>query len=209
MKCCREPRQACVASEALSQRRGMEALHAYRTVVHANIGPQLNVRQTEELEMSLNSSAGQTAAKFTAILMLVTLVPGELAAQGQPVKTASHLPVALWFIGRVFWVSCWPMASCETDSEPEPKGRSPNRQPKISTTGKAENPDATCPSCRGRSRLASGPGGPRRQYAASLPLASAAHLTPLEPNTPHRSTCLMREKCSRISRPPDKRRSIH
>jgi hypothetical protein len=99
MKCCREPRQAWVASEALSQRRRMEALHAYRTVVHANIGPQLNVRQTEELEMSLNSSAGQTAAKFAAILMLVILIPGELAAQGEPVKTASHLPVALWFIG--------------------------------------------------------------------------------------------------------------
>jgi hypothetical protein len=48
--------------------------------------------------MSLNSSAGQTAAKFAAVLMLVILSPGELAAQGQPVKTASHLPVALWFI---------------------------------------------------------------------------------------------------------------
>jgi hypothetical protein len=48
--------------------------------------------------MSLNSSAGQTAAKFAAVLMVVILSPGELAAQGQPVKTASHLPVALWFI---------------------------------------------------------------------------------------------------------------
>jgi hypothetical protein len=47
----------------------------------------------------LNSSAGRTAAKFAAILMWAILLPGELAAQGQPVKTASHVPVALWFIG--------------------------------------------------------------------------------------------------------------
>lgn len=49
--------------------------------------------------MSLNSSAGRTAVKFAVIFMLTVLIPGELAAQGQPVKTASHLPVALWFIG--------------------------------------------------------------------------------------------------------------
>jgi hypothetical protein len=48
----------------------MEGLHAYLTVVHANIGPRLNVRQTEELEMSLNSSAGRTAAKFAAIFIV-------------------------------------------------------------------------------------------------------------------------------------------
>jgi hypothetical protein len=59
----------------------------------------LIVRQTEELEMSLNSSAGRTAAKLAGIFILVMLLPGELAAQGQPVRTASHLPVALWFIG--------------------------------------------------------------------------------------------------------------
>ena len=37
----------------------------------------------------------------TLILALLTLLffPENLAAQGQPVETGSHLPVALWFIG--------------------------------------------------------------------------------------------------------------
>jgi hypothetical protein len=42
----------------------------------------------------------ERAASIAAVaLMLLTFFPGELAAQGQPVETASHLPVALWFIG--------------------------------------------------------------------------------------------------------------
>lgn len=41
----------------------------------------------------------RAAAKFAAIVTLLALIPNELAAQGQPVETASHLPVALWFIG--------------------------------------------------------------------------------------------------------------
>jgi hypothetical protein len=45
------------------------------------------------------SSGGRTTAKLAATLAALTLFPGELAAQGQPVETASHLPVALWFIG--------------------------------------------------------------------------------------------------------------
>ena len=47
---------------------------------------------------SISSGEG-TAAKFATILTLLTLFPGELAAQGQPTETASHIPVALWFIG--------------------------------------------------------------------------------------------------------------
>jgi hypothetical protein len=45
------------------------------------------------------SSGGRTTAKLAATLAALTLFPGSLAAQGQPVETASHLPVALWFIG--------------------------------------------------------------------------------------------------------------
>jgi hypothetical protein len=45
-------------------------------------------------------SHGERATSiFAVVLMLLTLFPGELAAQGQPVETASHMPVALWFIG--------------------------------------------------------------------------------------------------------------
>ena len=49
--------------------------------------------------MSSISSGERTATKSAAIVALFTLLPGELAAQGQPVETASHVPVALWFIG--------------------------------------------------------------------------------------------------------------
>lgn len=37
-------------------------------------------------------------AIFLALFPLL-FFPDDLAAQGQPVETASHLPVALWFIG--------------------------------------------------------------------------------------------------------------
>ncbi|KRR14858.1 hypothetical protein CQ12_28770 [Bradyrhizobium jicamae] len=33
------------------------------------------------------------------VLFILLFFPNDLAAQGQPVETASHLPVALWFIG--------------------------------------------------------------------------------------------------------------
>lgn len=49
--------------------------------------------------MSAISSGGRMTPKLVAISTLLTSIPGELAAQGQPVETASHLPVALWFIG--------------------------------------------------------------------------------------------------------------
>ena len=45
------------------------------------------------------SSAGRIAERLAAVLVLVMLFPGKLAAQGQPVETASHVPVALWFVG--------------------------------------------------------------------------------------------------------------
>ena len=45
-------------------------------------------------------SHGERATSIVAIvLVLLTLFPRDLAAQGQPVETASHMPVALWFIG--------------------------------------------------------------------------------------------------------------
>jgi hypothetical protein len=49
--------------------------------------------------MSLISLGRRTTRELAAISTLLALFPGELAAQGQPVETASHLPVALWFIG--------------------------------------------------------------------------------------------------------------
>jgi hypothetical protein len=43
---------------------------------------------------------GSTATNATALaLFVLALWPGELAAQGPPVDTGSHIPVALWFIG--------------------------------------------------------------------------------------------------------------
>ena len=32
-------------------------------------------------------------------LALLVLFPGDLAAQGLPTETGSHLPIALWFVG--------------------------------------------------------------------------------------------------------------
>jgi uncharacterized integral membrane protein len=40
----------------------------------------------------------KTAVILLALLVLA-LFPDDLAAQGLPVETGSHLPVALWFIG--------------------------------------------------------------------------------------------------------------
>jgi hypothetical protein len=45
------------------------------------------------------SYGARATSVFAVVLMLLTFLPGELAAQGQPVETASHMPVALWFIG--------------------------------------------------------------------------------------------------------------
>ena len=40
------------------------------------------------------------AASATALtLFLLALWPDDLAAQGPPVDTGSHIPVALWFVG--------------------------------------------------------------------------------------------------------------
>ena len=49
--------------------------------------------------MFSNSHGERATSIFAVVLMLLTFFPGELAAQGQPVETASHVPVALWFIG--------------------------------------------------------------------------------------------------------------
>lgn len=46
--------------------------------------------------MAFNSSR----ALYPAGIMLALLAfPGDLAAQGLPTETGSHLPVALWFVG--------------------------------------------------------------------------------------------------------------
>lgn len=48
--------------------------------------------------MAFNSSR----ALYPAGIMLALLAfPGDLAAQGLPTETGSHLPVALWFVGAV------------------------------------------------------------------------------------------------------------
>jgi uncharacterized integral membrane protein len=60
--------------------------------------PKLFHIHREELQMTF-SSAGRIAERLAAILVLVMLLPGKSAAQGQPVETASHLPVALSFVG--------------------------------------------------------------------------------------------------------------
>ena len=46
-------------------------------------------------------SIAKTSKKAGCILSLLVLAlfPHDLAAQGLPVETGSHLPVALWFIG--------------------------------------------------------------------------------------------------------------
>ena len=52
--------------------------------------------------MPSNSFGKHAAARFTALLTLLILLPGELAAQGpqgQPVENASHFPVMLLFVG--------------------------------------------------------------------------------------------------------------
>jgi membrane protease YdiL (CAAX protease family) len=53
----------------------------------------------EDQTMLWNSFGKRTAAGLAATLASFALLPGELAAQGLPVETGSHLPVWLWFIG--------------------------------------------------------------------------------------------------------------
>jgi hypothetical protein len=48
--------------------------------------------------MRPNGEASKSVAIIPTLLALI-LLPGEAAAQGLPVETGSHLPVALWFIG--------------------------------------------------------------------------------------------------------------
>jgi hypothetical protein len=48
--------------------------------------------------MASTPSCERFIAVGTTVLAL-TLVADDLAAQGLPVETASHVPVALWFIG--------------------------------------------------------------------------------------------------------------
>ena len=53
------------------------------------------------ISISSHERSSTGAWQQTIILAFFTLLflPDNLAAQGQPVETASHLPVALWFIG--------------------------------------------------------------------------------------------------------------
>ena len=46
----------------------------------------------------LSAVTSKTAVIILPLLVLA-LFPDDLAAQGLPVETGSHLPVALWFIG--------------------------------------------------------------------------------------------------------------
>jgi hypothetical protein len=54
---------------------------------------------------SISSWEWPTARAWRPAIALATfalpMVPDNLAAQGLPVETGSHLPVALWFIGAV------------------------------------------------------------------------------------------------------------
>jgi hypothetical protein len=67
-----------------------------------NIGrsPKLTLSHARGNHEMFSISYGVRIASILAVaLMLLTSFPGKLAAQGQPVETASHMPVALWFIG--------------------------------------------------------------------------------------------------------------
>jgi hypothetical protein len=46
-------------------------------------------------------TAGAWRPAITLATFALPMVPDTLAAQGLPVETGSHLPVALWFIGAV------------------------------------------------------------------------------------------------------------
>ena len=45
------------------------------------------------------ASIGPWQQKLVLTLFTLLLFPDNLSAQGQPVETGSHLPVAVWFIG--------------------------------------------------------------------------------------------------------------
>ena len=46
-----------------------------------------------------SSAATSKIAVIILLLLVLALFSDDLAAQGLPVETGSHLPVALWFIG--------------------------------------------------------------------------------------------------------------
>jgi hypothetical protein len=62
------------------------------------LAAKLILSHAEDRQM-YSISSGEHAAKLASILALFAFLPGEVAAQGQPVETGSHLPVAMWFIG--------------------------------------------------------------------------------------------------------------
>lgn len=51
--------------------------------------------------MAFNSSRALYPAGIMLALLAFVAFPGDLAAQGLPTETGSHLPVALWFVGAV------------------------------------------------------------------------------------------------------------
>ena len=57
----------------------------------------------EDAEMLPISNRGRLAVTSKAAVIILPLlflaVPDDLAAQGLPVETGSHIPVAIWFIG--------------------------------------------------------------------------------------------------------------
>ena len=58
----------------------------------------------EDAEMLSISNRGRLAVTSKAAviilpLLFLALFPDDLAAQGLPVETGSHIPVAIWFIG--------------------------------------------------------------------------------------------------------------
>ena len=90
----------CEASEATQAKPvgARASLKSRSSTRNINREPKLFHIHLEDLQMTF-SSAGRIAEKLPAGLVLAMLFPGKLAAQGQPVETASHLPVALWFVG--------------------------------------------------------------------------------------------------------------
>jgi hypothetical protein len=60
------------------------------------------MEDTEMLPISHRERLSAVTSKTAVIilpLLVLALFPDDLAAQGLPVETGSHLPVALWFIG--------------------------------------------------------------------------------------------------------------
>jgi hypothetical protein len=78
-------------------------------------------------------------------VLLGTLVSVPAHAQGLPVETGSHFPVALWALGAAVLGLCSPTVLRRTDDGPGPKQSLPIARPKIFTQEKIKQNIQTAP----------------------------------------------------------------